>query len=69
MLSSRAMSTTPAAAAAAKHVFAQGTNPGLRYQPPYYFTYKTFAKERWHGRELLEVVSTEFRDRSAHHPA
>ncbi|CED85354.1 RNA pseudouridylate synthases [Phaffia rhodozyma] len=39
-------------------------NPGLRYIEPYYHPYKTFAKQRWYGRELLEVVSTEFRDRS-----
>ncbi|KAH0588463.1 hypothetical protein H2248_004303 [Termitomyces sp. 'cryptogamus'] len=38
--------------------------PGLKKVPPYWYPYTTMAKERWLGRELLEVVSTEFRDRS-----
>ncbi|KIL68702.1 hypothetical protein M378DRAFT_99146 [Amanita muscaria Koide BX008] len=38
--------------------------PGLRKVPPYWYPYTTMAKMRWLGRELLEVVSTEFRDRS-----
>jgi hypothetical protein len=38
--------------------------PGLNKIPPYWYPYTTMAKERWLGRELLEVVSTEFRDRS-----
>ncbi|KAJ3784549.1 pseudouridine synthase [Lentinula aff. detonsa] len=38
--------------------------PGLKKIPPYWYPYTTYAKERWIGRELLEVVSTEFRDRS-----
>ena len=38
--------------------------PGLKKIPPYWYPYTTMAKERWLGRELLEVVSTEFRDRS-----
>lgn len=46
-----------------KPVYPQGKNPGLRYVEPYYHPYRTFAKQRWFGRELLEVVSTEFRDR------
>jgi hypothetical protein len=58
----RAMATS-FPAAAPKPVYPQGQNPGLRYIEPYYFPYKTFAKQRWHGRELLEIVSTEFRDR------
>lgn len=37
---------------------------GLRIVEPYYHVFQTFAKERWLGRELLEVVSLEFRDRS-----
>ncbi|KAJ3711599.1 pseudouridine synthase [Lentinula raphanica] len=40
------------------------TGPGLKKIPPYWYPYTTYAKERWIGRELLEVVSTEFRDRS-----
>ncbi|EKM81205.1 hypothetical protein AGABI1DRAFT_119717 [Agaricus bisporus var. burnettii JB137-S8] len=38
--------------------------PGLKKIPPYWYPYTTMAKMRWLGRELLEVVSTEFRDRS-----
>ncbi len=35
----------------------------LRKVPPYFYTYNTNAKERWYGRRLLEIFSTEFRDR------
>jgi hypothetical protein len=38
--------------------------PGLRKVAPYWHAYATMAKQRWIGRELLELVSTEFRDRS-----
>ena len=38
--------------------------PGLRKVSPYWYPYTTMAKMRWLGREILEVVSTEFRDRS-----
>ena len=37
---------------------------GLKKMPPYWYPYTTMAKERWLGREILEIVSTEFRDRS-----
>jgi hypothetical protein len=37
---------------------------GLKKVPPYWHPYRTMAKGRWVGREILEVVSTEFRDRS-----
>ncbi|KAN0069297.1 Pseudouridine synthase [Elaphomyces granulatus] len=37
---------------------------GLRRVKPYHFTYKTYCKERWRGRELLEIFLDEFRDRS-----
>ena len=37
---------------------------GLKKIPPYWYPYTTMTKQRWIGRELLEVVSTEFRDRS-----
>lgn len=40
------------------------TQTGLRKTVPYWYPYTTMAKMRWLGRELLEVVSTEFRDRS-----
>lgn len=35
----------------------------LRRVPPYYFTYLTFCKMRWRDRNLLEVFSSEFRDK------
>lgn len=37
---------------------------GLKKISPYWYPYTTMTKMRWIGRELLEVVSTEFRDRS-----
>jgi hypothetical protein len=37
---------------------------GLKKISPYWYPYTTMTKERWIGRELLEIVSTEFRDRS-----
>ena len=36
---------------------------GLRKVRPYYFTYNTYCKARWRGRELLDIFATEFRDR------
>ena len=39
-------------------------NSGLKKIQPYWYPYKTNAKARWFDREILEVVSTEFRDRS-----
>ena len=36
---------------------------GLRKVHPYHFTYNTYCKERWRGRELLEIFADEFRDR------
>jgi len=36
---------------------------GLRKVHPYFFTFNTFCKERWRGKPLLEVFSSEFRDR------
>jgi tRNA pseudouridine synthase 9 len=36
---------------------------GLRRVAPYHFTYNTWCKERWRGRELLEIFADEFRDR------
>ncbi len=35
----------------------------LRKVHPYHFTYNTYCKERWRGRELLDIFATEFRDR------
>lgn len=31
---------------------------------PYYYTHKTFAKARWIGKTLVDVFSSEFRDRT-----
>jgi tRNA pseudouridine synthase 9 len=36
---------------------------GLRKVAPYHFTYNTYCKQRWRGRELLDIFSSEFRDR------
>lgn len=36
---------------------------GLRRVAPYHFTYNTFCKERWRGRELMDIFASEFRDR------
>lgn len=36
---------------------------GLRRVAPYHFTYNTNCKQRWRGRELLEIFASEFRDR------
>ncbi|CAL5873295.1 uncharacterized protein PFLUO_LOCUS7566 [Penicillium psychrofluorescens] len=36
---------------------------GLRRVRPYHYTYNTHCKERWRGRELLEIFTSEFRDR------
>ena len=37
----------------------------LRKVHPYHYTYNTYCKERWRGRELLDIFATEFRDRPA----
>lgn len=37
---------------------------GLRRVSPYHFTYNTFCKERWRGREILDIFASEFRDRT-----
>ncbi|KAF5862617.1 hypothetical protein ETB97_011348 [Aspergillus alliaceus] len=36
---------------------------GLRRVKPYHYTYNTFCKERWRGRELVDIFVSEFRDR------
>ena len=64
------MSTVPMSTAApmrpeGEHIpTLPSTNPSLKKIPPYWYPYTTMAKGRWLGREILEVVSTEFRDRS-----
>lgn len=37
---------------------------GLRKVHPYHYTYNTSCKERWRGKELLDIFATEFRDRT-----
>ena len=39
-------------------------NTGLRKTEPYWYEFQTYAKQRWFGRELLEIFTTEFRDRT-----
>ncbi|OTB14994.1 hypothetical protein K445DRAFT_75420 [Daldinia sp. EC12] len=36
---------------------------GLRRVAPYHFTYKTWCKQRWRGRKLIDIFESEFRDR------
>ena len=36
---------------------------GLRRVHPYHHTYNTFCKERWRNRELVDIFTSEFRDR------
>ena len=38
---------------------------GLRKVYPYYFSYKTYAKERWFGMSLVNVFVKEFQNYSA----
>ena len=36
---------------------------GLRRVAPYHYTYNTYCKQRWRGRTILDIFSSEFRDR------
>ncbi|KAJ6069040.1 hypothetical protein N7499_010927 [Penicillium canescens] len=36
---------------------------GFRRIKPYHYTYNTNCKERWRGRQLVEIFTSEFRDR------
>ena len=36
---------------------------GFRRVKPYHYTYTTWCKERWRGRELIDIFECEFRDR------
>ncbi|KAK4240230.1 mitochondrial tRNA pseudouridine(32) synthase [Achaetomium macrosporum] len=36
---------------------------GLRRVHPYFYTYNTWCKERWRGRQLVDIFESEFRDR------
>ncbi|KAL0955681.1 hypothetical protein HGRIS_001905 [Hohenbuehelia grisea] len=58
------MATTEASHLVEEPGAQQNMHPGLKKIPPYWYPYTTMAKGRWLGRGLLEVVSTEFRDRS-----
>ena len=60
LLAAMAPDAVPAPAPATVHC-----RPGsLRKIAPYWYPYTTMAKGRWLDREILEIVSTEFRDRS-----
>ncbi|CAO3626613.1 unnamed protein product [Cunninghamella blakesleeana] len=37
---------------------------GLRKVKPYFFIYQAYAKGRWLGKTILDIFTTEFRDRS-----
>lgn len=37
---------------------------GLRRVKPYHHTYNTYCKERWRGRTLYDIFTSEFRDRT-----
>jgi hypothetical protein len=45
-------------------IASESKNASLKKIPPYWYPYRTMAKGRWFDREILEMVSTEFRDRS-----
>jgi len=38
---------------------------GLRKVYPYYFTFKTYAKERWFGLPIISVFVKEFQNYSS----
>ncbi|EED12865.1 DRAP deaminase (Rib2), putative [Talaromyces stipitatus ATCC 10500] len=38
---------------------------GLRRVKPYFYTYNTYCKERWRGRTVYDIFTSEFRDRTA----
>lgn len=40
------------------------TANGLRKTTPYWYEFQTYSKLRWFGRELIEIMTTEFRDRT-----
>ncbi|KAK3213901.1 hypothetical protein GRF29_28g1419713 [Pseudopithomyces chartarum] len=37
----------------------------LRKVTPYHYTYNTYCKQRWRDREILDIFTSEFRDRPA----
>ena len=55
-----AVVTTPCDPWPPPYVFSDG----LRRVAPYHYTYNTFCKQRWRGREILDIFGSEFRDRS-----
>lgn len=36
---------------------------GFRRVKPYYWEYRTYCKQRWRGREMVDIFTSEFRDR------
>ncbi|KIV87573.1 hypothetical protein PV11_03109 [Exophiala sideris] len=55
-----AVAITPAAALPQPYYIENG----LRRVAPYHFTYNTYCKQRWRGREILDIFAAEFRDRT-----
>ncbi|KAI1611108.1 pseudouridylate synthase [Exophiala viscosa] len=55
-----AVAITPAAALPQPYY----VENGLRRVAPYHFTYNTYCKQRWRGREILDIFAAEFRDRT-----
>ncbi|KAI8625767.1 RluA family pseudouridine synthase [Xylariaceae sp. FL1651] len=54
-----AIETPPGAPWPAPYYFENG----LRRVAPYHYTYNTWCKQRWRGREILDIFESEFRDR------
>jgi tRNA pseudouridine synthase 9 len=59
-LESKTVPTKPPEPASATPYYFEN---GLRRVAPYHYTYNTWCKERWRGREVLDVFESEFRDR------
>ncbi|KAL2819154.1 hypothetical protein BJX63DRAFT_418917 [Aspergillus granulosus] len=72
IMSATAANTTPTGPSSvpAKAPFSKDAPPyyfegGLRRVHPYHYTYNTYCKERWRDRTLLDIFTSEFRDREA----
>ncbi|KAL4968362.1 pseudouridine synthase family protein [Aspergillus stella-maris] len=54
-----AVAITPCEGQPARYYF----EGGLRRVHPYHYTYNTYCKERWRNRSLIDIFTSEFRDR------
>ncbi|KAJ0418984.1 pseudouridine synthase [Aspergillus carlsbadensis] len=70
MMSSDPVDTAPTVPSPAAAEEPSTTDPGpyyfeggLRRVRPYHYTYNTYCKERWRDRTLLDIFTSEFRDR------